>query len=550
MTTLAFTSLAPLLTASVGEVYDDHQFVVSGHVVPLSGVLNIKGAASFAPGFRQAACGYVVVNNTRPQTGCINLTDLFPTGPTLAPNNPIDQALVEMAAWNAVAGNTQQRLKVRVSAGVWTPPWMMTPAYGGTVQMMDPTGDSGNGSLQTLPRFWTKRFQDIWYSLMQTLASMYDGNPLIAEIVASPNMVFYCEPGLRQVMNPVSASATANPFGTLNPNMVNLVQAGYRAGSLTDPYTDVWNQAMVSPTMAAMWPNTIVGIDFNPYQRIDITPLTTSTSLTTGVMSPGSFGGFALPPKYVVTKGDVLMVRDEEGNSQNFVAAAAAASGAASVSVVPQVVTLNSQPTYDFYNVTKGSDITKLAWPMMVNASDMTTLAAMIIQTVLTNPRVSLENASYRLAYTFGTGAMQQMYALMKAALVGSGATIGIQTAQHAAINGGSAPTTASMQTIMAALATLGASHVEMFCSAGASNPAYSQYLSIPQVSAAVAAFQEPTTADTLFGVIGTVPPGMTVTPDGLLGGTPLVRGTFEFIPTAINAGNVAVGPAVTMVVR
>lgn len=473
-------------------------------------------------------------------------------------------------AGSVVAAVTNpQRLKVRIGSGVHSPSWMKSSTYGGTCQIIDPTGDTAGGGLLTLPNFWTKEFQDLWYSLMQTVATTYDDNPLIAEIVASPNMTFYCEPCLRQTGAPNQTKATGDPYTTgsgptltyVNPNGPNLVAAGFRAGDASTPYTDIWNQNQLPAAMAAMWPNTIVGVDFNPYQNLDITnPLTTSTSLTHSSSSGTTLTLTSGLPTVsgvtnVVATGDSILVRDNNGDSQIFSASANKTAGATSISITAATVTLASQSSYQVYNVQPdpGGDVTQLKWPIHVDSSDETTVEAMIAVAAAT-PNVSLENDSYRHSYIASSQDINSMYTKMSASL-SNVVTMGIQTAQGPNIDGGSVPSTAHMQDIMTALAGMGVSHVEMYPSwsnSGTAEPDYSGPLSVAQVQAAAAALPVPSSSTITFGLdSGSFPHGISInSATGVLSGTPDTAGSSTFVVYAKNAaGFKTSGPSTTITV-
>lgn len=468
-----------------------------------------------------------------------------------------------------VFATTQQRLKLRIGAGIHCPSWMKSNTYGGTFQIIDPTGDTAHGALGTCPQFWTKAFQDLFYSLMQTLATKYDPEPLIATIVASPNMTFYCEPCLRQTGAPNQQKATSDPYTDgsgkfLNPNGPNMLAGGYRTGDASTPYTDVWNQNQYQVLMKPMWLNTVISSDFNPYQVLDIkNPLTTSTGMTHNSASPTSFTVPALPTGCAVAINDDIMIRDNLGQSQIFQASAISLVGATTIHVTSQTVSLQTQSTYQIYSVQAGSDVTQLKWPMTIDDSNPTIVGQLIAAAYAANPWMSGENDSFRKAYVSSTQDITAMYVLMNSTFASTG-SIGVQTAQGPNIDGGTVPTTAVMQTVMSAMATGSsvksplASHVEMYPAwsqtvggVTTQEPDYTGPLSVAQVKAIVDAMPAPNIPQTTYGFTGTLPPGMAINAStGVLSGTPTGSpNSYTYHPTATNANQTIVGPATTIVV-
>lgn len=583
--TVATASGGPAITADdppdtvLGADYS-YLFQAGTGLSPLHGLLNIKTSETgfTNTAWRNTTCGYVPSDSgkgTQP-TGTIYLSALFPTGPTLATTripqggnsnstpvagNPIDAALAEVATWNAVSGNAQQRLKIRVSAGFHSPPWMMTSTYGGTFGQIDPSGHvSGT---QQCPLFWTQQWQDEFYALMAILAAAYDENPLIAEIVTTPNMTDYPESCLRQ--NATSGSGV--PTGG-NPNMTNMLQAGYRAGDASTPYTDIWNQLAAPGIMASLWPNTIVGVTFNPYQSVDIDDvLTTSATFTHGAAPPGTLTGAIVPTGNTVASGDSILCRDALGNSIIYPADLKAAAGG-TITIDPTGQTWpfpTSVGNVQVYDVQQGNTATTLAggWSYTSNPSDSGTTAA-LITAAASVPNVSLENDSFRIDYVGASGAYPNMYAAMNAA-AGGAVTVGIQTAQGPSIDGGSVPTVTTMATIMAAMVTGAsgsspiASHVEMF-PPWSQNPDWTgSFTSTTTAALAAAALPTPpgTSGSVTWGVISStgvsgagLPPGLTLnsTTGALTGQTTGSAASYNFYVTVTDSlGRTTTSPLITL---
>jgi len=156
---------------------------------------------------------------------------LEPSGPSLVPDNPIDQAI-------AAGGCTP--LRIRVLAGMSTPAWVL--AQTGGVPITDP--DNGNTGMAG--RFWTEKYGVLYDNMEAELAAKYDADADIAEFVVSRCALFYPEPDI---------------IGTSLPsNDTALLAAGY---SMT---ADQTCQQEEIDTAAADWPDTRIGVSFNPYQ--------------------------------------------------------------------------------------------------------------------------------------------------------------------------------------------------------------------------------------------------------------------------------------------
>jgi PKD domain len=156
---------------------------------------------------------------------------LEPNGPTLADDNPIDQAI-------ATAGCTP--LRIRVLAGIATPQWVLDQT--GFVDVTNPysntPGEAGD--------FWTSKYAKLFDSFESALAADYSSVPNVAEFVVSRCALFYPEPLI---------------LGTsIASNDSNLIAAGY-----TEAADQQCQQEEIN-TASADWPTQRIGVSFNPYQ--------------------------------------------------------------------------------------------------------------------------------------------------------------------------------------------------------------------------------------------------------------------------------------------
>lgn len=475
------------------------------------------------------------------------------------------------SAASVAAVTTQQRLKIRISGGIHSSSWMYAAQYGGSFSMLDPTQDVKG--TQTCPCFWDQRYQNLFYNvLMAKLAAEYDTNPLIAQMVATPNMTFYPEYGLRQDASVIKLKTTP-PTTEPNPNMVVMLQAGYRAGDANTPYTDIWNQIQSVSLMAALWPNTITAFVCNPYQNLDIIgPLTTTTGMTNNQASPTTFIGFTIPSsggnaQPVPASGDSILIRDYTGASQTFTATGACTT--TKIVVGSETCNLATQSSYEIYDVQgSASDATAMTWNYHNDASDPPTMELLITAAQGANPNVSLENDSWRNDYIGATAAASSGYTTIYNAMTAtlpaspgpSGTAIGIQLAQYPEINGDSGPTEASMIALMNTVGTtpstaqptpMGASHVELF-PATSSNPGYDQFMTVADVKAAAAQLLPPPTGSSslaeTYSAVG-LPAGITITSSGLLSGTPTVATSGTPASSTVTVTNAAGTDSVTFTI-
>jgi hypothetical protein len=173
----------------------------------------------------------------------VDWSQLQPTsGATIAPNNPIDQAIAQVRALNA-AGHTHLGLKIRLYSGIWAPGWVKSLG-GSPISITNPQ----SGQTGTIGRFWTDLFGDAYDRLETLLAAEYDQVPEVREITISRCTTFYDEPFIRDISDPSTVSA--------------LIAAGYTLAA---------DQTCQEQEIAAatVWQHTHSDLAFNPYQVIN-----------------------------------------------------------------------------------------------------------------------------------------------------------------------------------------------------------------------------------------------------------------------------------------
>jgi hypothetical protein len=198
----------------------------------LGGLLDRSGVPPSA--YLGSLAGYVVG---------VHWSDLQPTsGAAIAPDNPIDRAIAEVAAVNA-ADHTHLGLKIRVLAGVSAPEWAKSLG-GSPVSISNPQ----NGATGTIGRFWTDAFGAAYERLEILLAAKYDEVPAVREVTISRCTTFYDEPFIRDASDPLTVNA--------------LIGAGYTV----EADENCQRQEIAA---AAVWRHTHSDLAFNPYQAID-----------------------------------------------------------------------------------------------------------------------------------------------------------------------------------------------------------------------------------------------------------------------------------------
>lgn len=164
----------------------------------------------------------------------VRWADLQPSAGTLATAD-LDRALEQADLQGA-------RVKLRIMAGIHSPEWAKNLG-GEPVWLTDPHGDRTG----TVPRFWVAAFGAAYTDLQEMLASRYDDNPLVAEVVVSRCTTFYAEPFIRQTSHVANRAA--------------LVAAGYTRAADKECH----RQQVVAHRV---WRRTRSGLAFNPAQFV------------------------------------------------------------------------------------------------------------------------------------------------------------------------------------------------------------------------------------------------------------------------------------------
>lgn len=113
---------------------------------------------------------------------------LQPTpGGEIPPDNPIDQAMAQVRAYNQRNPQKPIAVRLRVWGGFEAPAWAMT--LGGP-----PIETVHNGKHRQLGRFWTPAYRTAWRDFQDKLAAKYDSFPLIREVAMLSCMSFTAEP--------------------------------------------------------------------------------------------------------------------------------------------------------------------------------------------------------------------------------------------------------------------------------------------------------------------------------------------------------------------
>ncbi len=126
-------------------------------------------------------------------------------GGEIPPNNPVDQAMAEVRAYNQRNPSKPIAVRLRVWGGFEAPAWAM--ALGGP-----PIAAVHNGKQRQLGRFWTPAYRAAWRDFQDKLAAKYDGFPLIREVAMLSCMSFTAEPFFLPTEDSVQAPLRAAGF--------------------------------------------------------------------------------------------------------------------------------------------------------------------------------------------------------------------------------------------------------------------------------------------------------------------------------------------------
>jgi hypothetical protein len=173
----------------------------------------------------------------------------------------IDGPLAQVAAYNA-ANHTNLGLKLRVWGGYTAPDWAMN-MNGPAITV------SGKSSVdpwvyddQKIGRVWTADYIDAWTGLQNTLADLYDNNPLIRGISQTAGGATSDEPFV-----PLSTAApTSNASGAPTVNQVAQLQSG----GMTDAAEMLTLRAAIADY--AQWSTSPLDYTMNTFHLYDSGP--------------------------------------------------------------------------------------------------------------------------------------------------------------------------------------------------------------------------------------------------------------------------------------
>ena len=177
---------------------------------PIGGCLERKGIPGGTDAPLRPGMGGIVISGAVGGQGYVTWAELQPTqamnaAGTLTANNKIDQALADLALWNANAGKyagsnpglVQESAKLRTMFGIQSPSWALS--LGGASWL---ASDVGTGQSGQCGRFWTPAFRAAAALYLQALAAKYDNAPLLTEVVPAACVSIFDEPMLRQTLTP------------------------------------------------------------------------------------------------------------------------------------------------------------------------------------------------------------------------------------------------------------------------------------------------------------------------------------------------------------
>ena len=171
---------------------------------PIRGLVYLQGVP---PASLRPLMGGYDIQGRGGDYGSVSWAELQPTaGGPIAPDNPIDQAIAGVRAWNAANPDAHETLLLRINAGVHSPAWAMNLG-GPCVDVSDPVFNLHGCT----PRFWTAQYGDAFYQFEAALAAKYDAVPEIGEVVIARDMTFYNEPMLRQITDPARSRGCWRP---------------------------------------------------------------------------------------------------------------------------------------------------------------------------------------------------------------------------------------------------------------------------------------------------------------------------------------------------
>jgi hypothetical protein len=250
-----------------------------------------SGLSSLSSAY-QAVLGGAVVNgggqNGEVLWNTLQASAGSPPGTGTISNAAIDSAFKAVKSYNATNPQIPWSVKLRVDAGVYMPAWLLALAgtnYPGTSNSFGPilTNSAGQHMLQ----FWTAAYRQVWQNFMATVAAYVptdglgytlDTHPYLGEFGFGGAMLTYAEPMLPTGWTPYTYLGFAS-------------EAAYAA--VAQPAL----RTLMADTIAA-WPNTPVGLSYNPY--CNTSDAWTETTMAWQVKATNAGGGGGVSPMGVL----------------------------------------------------------------------------------------------------------------------------------------------------------------------------------------------------------------------------------------------------------
>jgi hypothetical protein len=219
--------------------------------------------------YRTSMGGYVVQadwGTLQPNISYYNAGTIAGHASGFTGSNPIDQAILDVRAWNSNSGAyagqnpnlVQWGLVLRVGAGINAPTWLYQGSGNLGFGSFTATDTAGQRPVTgTCPAFWQAGFQTAFNAFEAALVAAYDGAPeIVLAVICSQNTV-YDEPFIRQTNNATQMAA-----------MWNL---GFKSAASGDkgvtPGTDQYN-LLTDIAHRSVWQKTRISADANPLQLI------------------------------------------------------------------------------------------------------------------------------------------------------------------------------------------------------------------------------------------------------------------------------------------
>jgi len=227
-----------------------------GLVQPVTGRAASSGVASKSctspPGVRPLIRG-LVDRNVAPPAANLDASSINVAWSALEPTKGALVSTADDPIWAAVHAAGCTPIRIRVLAGMATPSWALSDS--GQVSVINPYSSTPG----TAGDFWTTAYMQDYDAFEVLLATRYKNVPNIAEFVVSRCALFYPEPFI---------------LGTsIATNDQNLVDAGYTEAA------DQQCQQEEIDTAAKDWPSQRIGVSFNPYQVLNPSGATYTTSI-------------------------------------------------------------------------------------------------------------------------------------------------------------------------------------------------------------------------------------------------------------------------------